>query len=36
MECGLISFGSREGPAAFSREHGNEVLSSMKGGKFLD
>jgi hypothetical protein len=34
--CGLDVSGSGMGPVAGSCEHGNETLTSIKGGEFLD
>jgi hypothetical protein len=34
--CGVDSSGSGYGPMAGSREHGNEPLGSIEGGKFLE
>jgi hypothetical protein len=34
--CGLDSSGSGQGPVAGCCEHGNALLSSIKGGKFLN
>jgi hypothetical protein len=36
LECGLGSFGSREGPVVGSCELSNEILGSIKGMEFLD
>jgi hypothetical protein len=34
--CGLVSSGSELDPVAGSREHGNEISGSIKGGEFLE
>jgi hypothetical protein len=33
---GLDSSGSRKGPVGVSCKYGDELLSSIKGGEFLD
>lgn len=33
---GLDTYGSEEGQAAHSYEHGNDASGSVKGGEFLD